>query len=108
MLRTFLATALTRLAALGIANSSLRLTPVLVDGSCSSELFTSSNTTGSFCMTESSIIFCGVRSPCNLVRTGLVFKFNTGCPIANDRSLAVVLQEEQTETADDEDADCRY
>lgn len=32
-LRTFLATALTRFAALGIAKSNLRLTPVLVDGS---------------------------------------------------------------------------
>jgi hypothetical protein len=38
----------------------------------------------------------------------LVFKFNTGCPIAIDRSFAVVLHEEQTETADDEDADCKY
>ncbi|KAE9545212.1 hypothetical protein AGLY_000755, partial [Aphis glycines] len=70
MLRTFLATALTRLAALGIANSNLRFTPVLVD-----------------------------------VRTVLVVEFKAGGPIAKDRSLAVVLQDEQTESVDDEEAD---
>lgn len=108
--RIFLATALTRFAALGIANSNLRFTPVLVDGSCSSELLTSSDKTASLWSTGSSLVSCGAGSPslCSLVRTGLEVEFKTGGPITNVKSLVDVLQEEQTESAEEEDADCRY
>jgi len=42
------------------------------------------------------------------VRTALVVEFKAGGPITKDRSLAVALQDEQTESVEDEDADCRY
>lgn len=42
------------------------------------------------------------------MRTALVVEFKAGGPIGKDRSLAVVLQDEQTDGVDDEDADCRY